>query len=158
MKYNIKHMIIYCHYCTLQTLLTQYSRFTKYYSMQLLQLHWFISAFISRAFNYEFRPSVICKHLPWVDDGDNAEVKRNVNCDLYEMKGELKHQAVDSQHVTVFTGINIFIPEMSVWIQISAILKVFGFFLSLVESRVTSGEDCVINKRKLQNIKNDIII
>ncbi|XP_066521100.1 hepatocyte growth factor-like protein isoform X2 [Hoplias malabaricus] len=39
-----------------------------------------------RAFNYEFRPSVICKHLPWVDDGDNAEVKRNVNCDLYEMK------------------------------------------------------------------------
>ncbi|KAI4876739.1 hypothetical protein NFI96_007592 [Prochilodus magdalenae] len=39
-----------------------------------------------RAFNYEFRPSVICKHLPWVGDGDNAEVKRNVNCDLYEMK------------------------------------------------------------------------
>ncbi|XP_062853582.1 hepatocyte growth factor-like protein [Trichomycterus rosablanca] len=39
-----------------------------------------------RAFNYEFRPAVICKHLPWVGDGNNAEVKRNVNCDLYEMK------------------------------------------------------------------------
>ncbi|XP_058633832.1 hepatocyte growth factor-like protein [Onychostoma macrolepis] len=39
-----------------------------------------------RAFNYEFRPSLVCKHLPWVGDGDNADVKRNVNCDLYEMK------------------------------------------------------------------------
>uniref|UniRef100_A0A8C6P3Y9 Macrophage stimulating 1 n=1 Tax=Nothobranchius furzeri TaxID=105023 RepID=A0A8C6P3Y9_NOTFU len=29
-----------------------------------------------------------CKHLPWVADGNNAEVKRNVNCDLYEKKGE----------------------------------------------------------------------
>ncbi|TRY66828.1 hypothetical protein DNTS_004773 [Danionella cerebrum] len=39
-----------------------------------------------RAFNFEFRPAVACKHLPWVGDGDNADVKRNVNCDLYEMK------------------------------------------------------------------------
>uniref|UniRef100_A0A672N913 Hepatocyte growth factor-like protein n=1 Tax=Sinocyclocheilus grahami TaxID=75366 RepID=A0A672N913_SINGR len=39
-----------------------------------------------RAFNYEFRPSLACKHLPWVGDRDNADVKRNVNCDLYEMK------------------------------------------------------------------------
>uniref|UniRef100_A0A667X0W7 Macrophage stimulating 1 n=1 Tax=Myripristis murdjan TaxID=586833 RepID=A0A667X0W7_9TELE len=39
-----------------------------------------------RAFNYETRPSITCKHLPWVGDGDNAEVKRNVNCDLYEKK------------------------------------------------------------------------
>uniref|UniRef100_A0A8C2HH36 Macrophage stimulating 1 n=1 Tax=Cyprinus carpio TaxID=7962 RepID=A0A8C2HH36_CYPCA len=39
-----------------------------------------------RAFNYEFRPSLVCKHLPWVGDGDNADIKRNVNCDLYEMK------------------------------------------------------------------------
>ncbi|XP_016352287.1 hepatocyte growth factor-like protein isoform X1 [Sinocyclocheilus anshuiensis] len=39
-----------------------------------------------RAFNYEFRPSLVCKHLPWVGDRDNADVKRNVNCDLYEMK------------------------------------------------------------------------
>ncbi|KAK3557122.1 hypothetical protein QTP70_024640, partial [Hemibagrus guttatus] len=38
------------------------------------------------AFNYVFRPSVICKHLPWVGNTANAEVKRNVNCDLYEMK------------------------------------------------------------------------
>uniref|UniRef100_A0A7N6AU40 Macrophage stimulating 1 n=1 Tax=Anabas testudineus TaxID=64144 RepID=A0A7N6AU40_ANATE len=29
-----------------------------------------------------------CKHLPWVGDGSNAEVKRNVNCDLYEKKGK----------------------------------------------------------------------
>uniref|UniRef100_A0A8C1XCT3 Macrophage stimulating 1 n=1 Tax=Cyprinus carpio TaxID=7962 RepID=A0A8C1XCT3_CYPCA len=33
-----------------------------------------------------FRPSLVCKHLPWVGDGDNADIKRNVNCDLYEMK------------------------------------------------------------------------
>uniref|UniRef100_A0A673JFD0 Hepatocyte growth factor-like protein n=1 Tax=Sinocyclocheilus rhinocerous TaxID=307959 RepID=A0A673JFD0_9TELE len=39
-----------------------------------------------RAFSYEFRPSLVCKHLPWVGDRDNADVKRNVNCDLYEMK------------------------------------------------------------------------
>uniref|UniRef100_A0A3Q1JM01 Macrophage stimulating 1 n=1 Tax=Anabas testudineus TaxID=64144 RepID=A0A3Q1JM01_ANATE len=39
-----------------------------------------------RAFNYETRPTVTCKHLPWVGDGSNAEVKRNVNCDLYEKK------------------------------------------------------------------------
>uniref|UniRef100_A0AAX7U0Z9 Macrophage stimulating 1 n=1 Tax=Astatotilapia calliptera TaxID=8154 RepID=A0AAX7U0Z9_ASTCA len=39
-----------------------------------------------RAFNYETRPVVTCKHLPWVGDGTNAEVKRNVNCDLYEKK------------------------------------------------------------------------
>ncbi|KAG8007719.1 Hepatocyte growth factor-like protein [Nibea albiflora] len=39
-----------------------------------------------RAFNYETRPTVTCKHLPWVGDGNNAEVKRNVNCDLYEKK------------------------------------------------------------------------
>uniref|UniRef100_A0A8D0D7Q3 Macrophage stimulating 1 n=1 Tax=Sander lucioperca TaxID=283035 RepID=A0A8D0D7Q3_SANLU len=39
-----------------------------------------------RAFNYETRPTVSCKHLPWVGDGSNAEVKRNVNCDLYEKK------------------------------------------------------------------------
>uniref|UniRef100_A0A671WHQ3 Macrophage stimulating 1 n=1 Tax=Sparus aurata TaxID=8175 RepID=A0A671WHQ3_SPAAU len=38
------------------------------------------------AFNYETRPTVTCKHLPWVGDGSNAEVKRNVNCDLYEKK------------------------------------------------------------------------
>lgn len=41
-----------------------------------------------RAFNYETRPVVTCKHLPWVGDGTNAEVKRNVNCDLYEKKGK----------------------------------------------------------------------
>ncbi|CAG06991.1 unnamed protein product [Tetraodon nigroviridis] len=41
-----------------------------------------------RAFNYETRPVVTCKHLPWVGDGSNAEVKRNVNCDLYEKKGK----------------------------------------------------------------------
>lgn len=40
-----------------------------------------------RAFNYETRPTISCKQLPWVGDGDNAEVKRNVNCDLYEKKG-----------------------------------------------------------------------
>uniref|UniRef100_A0A8C7F0X5 Macrophage stimulating 1 n=1 Tax=Oncorhynchus kisutch TaxID=8019 RepID=A0A8C7F0X5_ONCKI len=39
-----------------------------------------------RAFNYETRPSITCKQLPWVEDGSNAEVKRNVNCDLYEKK------------------------------------------------------------------------
>uniref|UniRef100_A0A8C7XYQ0 Macrophage stimulating 1 n=1 Tax=Oryzias sinensis TaxID=183150 RepID=A0A8C7XYQ0_9TELE len=39
-----------------------------------------------RAFNYETRPTVSCKHLPWVADRRNAEVKRNVNCDLYEKK------------------------------------------------------------------------
>ncbi|XP_071386892.1 hepatocyte growth factor-like protein [Centroberyx affinis] len=39
-----------------------------------------------RAFNYETRPTITCKHLPWVGDGSNAEVKRNVNCDLYEKK------------------------------------------------------------------------
>ncbi|KAA8593342.1 hypothetical protein FQN60_009458 [Etheostoma spectabile] len=39
-----------------------------------------------RAFNYETRPTVSCKHLPWVGDGSNAEVKRNVNGDLYEKK------------------------------------------------------------------------
>ncbi|XP_041946799.1 LOW QUALITY PROTEIN: hepatocyte growth factor-like protein [Alosa alosa] len=39
-----------------------------------------------RAFNYETRPTIACKQLPWVGDGDNAEVKRNVNCDLYEKK------------------------------------------------------------------------
>ncbi|XP_061905551.1 hepatocyte growth factor-like protein [Entelurus aequoreus] len=39
-----------------------------------------------RAFNYETRPTPTCKHLPWVGDGSNAEVKRNVNCDLYEKK------------------------------------------------------------------------
>uniref|UniRef100_A0A3B5M999 Macrophage stimulating 1 n=1 Tax=Xiphophorus couchianus TaxID=32473 RepID=A0A3B5M999_9TELE len=39
-----------------------------------------------RAFNYEIRPIGTCKHLPWVADGSNAEVKRNVNCDLYEKK------------------------------------------------------------------------
>ncbi|XP_026068758.1 hepatocyte growth factor-like protein isoform X1 [Carassius auratus] len=39
-----------------------------------------------RAFNYEFRPSLVCKHLPSVGDGDNADIERNVNCDLYEMK------------------------------------------------------------------------
>lgn len=42
----------------------------------------------NRSFNYETRPTVTCKHLPWVGDGDNAEVKRNVNCDLYEKKGK----------------------------------------------------------------------
>lgn len=42
----------------------------------------------ARAFNYETRPTVTCKHLPWVGDGSNAEVKRNVNCDLYEKKGK----------------------------------------------------------------------
>lgn len=42
----------------------------------------------TRAFNYETRPTVTCKHLPWVGDGSNAEVKRNVNCDLYEKKGK----------------------------------------------------------------------
>lgn len=41
-----------------------------------------------RAFNYETRPIVTCKHLPWVGDQNNAEVKRNVNCDLYEKKGD----------------------------------------------------------------------
>ncbi|MEQ2164636.1 hypothetical protein GOODEAATRI_008631 [Goodea atripinnis] len=30
----------------------------------------------------------MCKHLPWEADGSNAEVKRNVNCDLYEKKGK----------------------------------------------------------------------
>ncbi|TNM88767.1 hypothetical protein fugu_005021 [Takifugu bimaculatus] len=40
------------------------------------------------AFNYETRPIVTCKHLPWVGNRSNAEVKRNVNCDLYEKKGE----------------------------------------------------------------------
>lgn len=44
--------------------------------------------FHARAFNYETRPAISCKHLPWVGDGSNAEVKRNVNCDLYEKKGE----------------------------------------------------------------------
>uniref|UniRef100_A0A674PQJ0 Macrophage stimulating 1 n=1 Tax=Takifugu rubripes TaxID=31033 RepID=A0A674PQJ0_TAKRU len=39
-----------------------------------------------RAFNYETRPIVTCKHLPWVGNRSNAEVKRNVNCDLYEKK------------------------------------------------------------------------
>ncbi|XP_063071523.1 hepatocyte growth factor-like protein [Engraulis encrasicolus] len=39
-----------------------------------------------RAFNYETRPSISCKQLPWVRDGDNTEVKRNVNCDFYEKK------------------------------------------------------------------------
>ncbi|XP_076870082.1 hepatocyte growth factor-like protein [Brachyhypopomus gauderio] len=39
-----------------------------------------------RAFNYEFRPSASCKHLPCVGSVNDAEVKRNVNCDLYEMK------------------------------------------------------------------------
>ncbi|KAJ3602483.1 hypothetical protein NHX12_030237 [Muraenolepis orangiensis] len=39
-----------------------------------------------RAFNYETRPSTTCKHLPWVGDRSNAEVERNVNCDLYEKK------------------------------------------------------------------------
>uniref|UniRef100_A0A8C5HMR1 Hepatocyte growth factor-like protein n=1 Tax=Gouania willdenowi TaxID=441366 RepID=A0A8C5HMR1_GOUWI len=39
-----------------------------------------------RAFNHETRPTTTCKHLPWVGDGSNAEVKRNVNCDLYEKK------------------------------------------------------------------------
>lgn len=43
-----------------------------------------------RAFNYETRPLTTCKHLPWVGDGSNAEVKRNVNCDLYEKKGETR--------------------------------------------------------------------
>lgn len=42
----------------------------------------------TRAFNFETRPTVTCKHLPWVGDGSNAEVKRNVNCDLYEKKGK----------------------------------------------------------------------
>lgn len=42
----------------------------------------------TRAFNHETRPTVTCKHLPWVGDGSNAEVKRNVNCDLYEKKGK----------------------------------------------------------------------
>lgn len=45
-----------------------------------------------RAFNYETRPIVTCKHLPWVGDGSNAEVKRNVNCDLYEKKGKTHAQ------------------------------------------------------------------
>uniref|UniRef100_A0A7N8WTE7 Macrophage stimulating 1 n=1 Tax=Mastacembelus armatus TaxID=205130 RepID=A0A7N8WTE7_9TELE len=45
-----------------------------------------IISITTRAFNYETRPTVTCKHLPWVGDGSNAEVKRNVNCDLYEKK------------------------------------------------------------------------
>lgn len=49
---------------------------------------WQPFCFHARAFNYETRPAVSCKHLPWVGDRRNAEVKRNVNCDLYEKKGK----------------------------------------------------------------------
>uniref|UniRef100_A0A8C9T127 Macrophage stimulating 1 n=1 Tax=Scleropages formosus TaxID=113540 RepID=A0A8C9T127_SCLFO len=48
-----------------------------------------------RAFNYETRPSVTCKQLPWVRDEDTAEVKRNVNCDLYEKKDYVRRCIVD---------------------------------------------------------------
>ncbi|XP_036388835.1 hepatocyte growth factor-like protein [Megalops cyprinoides] len=48
-----------------------------------------------RAFNYETRPSVTCKHLPWVRDENNAEVKRNVNCDLYEKKDYVRRCIVE---------------------------------------------------------------
>ncbi|KAG9327988.1 hypothetical protein JZ751_017008, partial [Albula glossodonta] len=41
---------------------------------------------IVEAFNYETRPSITCKQLPWVRDENTADVKRNVNCDLYEKK------------------------------------------------------------------------
>lgn len=56
---------------------------------------------LSRAFNYEFRPSLVCKHLPWVGDGDNADVTRNVNCDLYEMKGDSKCFSVDFESISL---------------------------------------------------------
>ncbi|XP_066553640.1 hepatocyte growth factor-like protein [Amia ocellicauda] len=39
-----------------------------------------------RAFNFETRPAVKCKLLPWTRDPSLAEVKRNVNSDLYEKK------------------------------------------------------------------------
>uniref|UniRef100_A0A4W5PVE3 Macrophage stimulating 1 n=1 Tax=Hucho hucho TaxID=62062 RepID=A0A4W5PVE3_9TELE len=48
-----------------------------------------------RAFNYETRRSITCKQLPWVEDGSNAEVKRNVNCDLYEKKVYVRKCIVD---------------------------------------------------------------
>lgn len=53
----------------------------------------------TRAFNYETRPTVTCKHLPWVGDGSNAEVKRNVNCDLYEKKGKTRVWRCTDQRV-----------------------------------------------------------
>lgn len=59
----------------------------------------------TRAFNYETRPTVTCKHLPWVGDGSNAEVKRNVNCDLYEKKG--KAQRVMSQRSVKRVGTGV---------------------------------------------------
>lgn len=62
----------------------------------------------TRAFNYETRPVVTCKHLPWVGDGTNAEVKRNVNCDLYEKKGKTHvglHEVTSSQRSALLIGI-----------------------------------------------------
>ncbi|XP_006631118.3 hepatocyte growth factor-like protein [Lepisosteus oculatus] len=47
-----------------------------------------------RAFNYETRPSVTCKLLPWIRDTNSAEVKRNVNSDLYEKKDYLRQCTV----------------------------------------------------------------
>lgn len=61
-----------------------YSRIYSVYDFDMK-----ISLITCRAFNYETRPTITCKHLPWVGDGDNAEVKRNVNCDLYEKKGKI---------------------------------------------------------------------
>uniref|UniRef100_A0A4W5NUZ4 Macrophage stimulating 1 n=1 Tax=Hucho hucho TaxID=62062 RepID=A0A4W5NUZ4_9TELE len=66
----------------LPTLWQQFGKALSCFSMTIPQCDF---NFI-RAFNYETRPSITCKQLPWVEDGSNAEVKRNVNCDLYEKK------------------------------------------------------------------------
>lgn len=69
----------------------------------------------TRAFNYETRPTVTCKHLPWVGDGSNAEVKRNVNCDLYEKKGKNQRVMLQRSVKRVRTGVVWSVVFFSLW-------------------------------------------
>lgn len=39
----------------------------------------------------------MCKHLLWVRGENTAEVKRNVNCDLYEKKGKCMESCEDKR-------------------------------------------------------------
>uniref|UniRef100_A0A8K9WW68 Macrophage stimulating 1 n=1 Tax=Oncorhynchus mykiss TaxID=8022 RepID=A0A8K9WW68_ONCMY len=73
-----------------------------------------------RAFNYETRRSITCKQLPWVEDGSNAEVKRNVNCDLYEKKVYVRKCIVgkgEDYRGKVFTTKNVSGRECQRWDQ-----------------------------------------
>ena len=85
----------------------------------------------TRAFNYETRPTVTCKHLPWVGDGNNAEVKRNVNCDLYEKKGK----ACMCSHRVTFQRLTWRISAGGIW------LVTFHYAVYVRKCIVGKGED-----------------